>query len=57
MGQGTRRPRLAVPATALTCEDDEGRLRATRSLVVDRGDRLDVGSVCERSFALGAKRR
>jgi hypothetical protein len=44
-------------AWTLTCEDAEGRLRATRSLVIDRGDRLDVGNVCQGSFAVGAKRR
>jgi hypothetical protein len=30
----------------LTCEDKQGRVRATRDLVVDRGDRVDVGNVC-----------
>ncbi len=30
----------------LTCEDDDGRVVATRSVVVDRGDRVNVGNVC-----------
>ena len=33
-------------AWTLTCEDEDGRVRASRSVVVDRGDRLNVGRVC-----------
>ena len=31
----------------LSCEDADGRIVATRSVVVDRGDRLNVGRVCQ----------
>jgi Zinc carboxypeptidase len=44
-------------AWTLTCEDEEGRVRATRSLVVDRGDRVNVGRVCERGSIARAKKQ
>ncbi|HEU0024440.1 MAG TPA: hypothetical protein VFQ12_07410 [Thermoleophilaceae bacterium] len=52
-------PRVVGPKEAwmLSCEDAEDRLRATRQVVVDRGERVNVGKVCKRSFALGAKRK
>ena len=43
-------------AWMLTCEDEEGRLRGSRHVVVDRGERVDVGSVCTRAAAYAAKR-
>jgi len=33
-------------AWQLTCEDKKGHVRATRNVVVDRGDRVNVGKVC-----------
>ena len=39
----------------LTCEDKEGRLRASRQVIVDRGQRVNVGDVCRRSGAYAAK--
>ncbi len=44
-------PRFYGPKEAwqLTCEDEEGRVRAMRDVVVDRGDRIDVGRVCSRA--------
>ena len=33
-------------AWTLTCEDEEGRLQASRNLVIERGDRVNVGRVC-----------
>ncbi|MBA2631046.1 MAG: peptidase M14 [Thermoleophilaceae bacterium] len=52
-------PRFEGPKEAwiLSCEDKRGRLRASRQVIVDRGDRVNVGDVCKRSFALGAKAR
>lgn len=54
----------ATPATPgvkeawqLTCEDEEGRVRATRSLVIDRGDRVNVGRVCSSAAFAKAKRQ
>jgi hypothetical protein len=40
----------------LSCEDEEGRVRATRSVFVDRGDRLNVGRVCGGASAAKAAR-
>jgi hypothetical protein len=42
-------------AWTLTCEDRRGRVVATRNVVIDRGDRLNVRNVCERGPA-AAKR-
>ncbi len=39
----------------LTCEDTEGRLRASRQVIVDRGQQVNVGDVCRRSGAYAAK--
>ena len=36
----------AKEAWQLTCEDKKGKVRATRNVVVDRGDRVNVGNVC-----------
>ena len=43
-------------AWMLTCEDEDGHVRGTRRVVVDRGQRVDVGRVCTRSGAYAAKR-
>ena len=45
----------AREAWNLTCEDREGRLRAARQVVVDRGEKVNVGDVCRRSGAYAAK--
>ena len=51
----------AVPgeqeAWQLSCEDEQGRVRATRSLVIDRGDRVNVGRVCRSAAIARAKRQ
>ena len=39
----------------LTCEDEDGRVRGTRSVVVDRGDRIHVGRVCSNTGLASAK--
>jgi Zinc carboxypeptidase len=44
-------------AWTLTCEDEEGRLRSVRSLVVGRGDRVNVGRVCSSAAIARAKRQ
>jgi murein tripeptide amidase MpaA len=44
-------------AWTLTCEDRRGRLRAIRDLVVDRGDRVNVGRVCSSAAIARAKRQ
>ena len=44
-------------AWTLTCEDEEGRLRAVRNLVVDRGARVNVGRVCSSAAIAKAKRQ
>ncbi|MDQ5832896.1 MAG: peptidase M14, partial [Actinomycetota bacterium] len=44
-------------AWTLTCEDEEGRLQAVRNLVVDRGDRVNVGRVCSSAAFARAKRQ
>ena len=51
-------PRTVGPKEAwiLSCEDPEGRLRATRRVIVDRGETVNVGRVCSRSGAYAAKR-
>jgi Zinc carboxypeptidase len=43
-------------AWQLTCLDKKGRVRATRNLVVDRGDRLNVGDVCSATALARAKK-
>jgi hypothetical protein len=43
-------------AWTLSCEDEEGRQRATRNLVVDRCDRVNVGRVCSSAALAKAKR-
>jgi hypothetical protein len=42
------RPTTYGPKEAwqLSCEDQDGRTLATRSLVVDRGDRVNIGRLC-----------
>jgi zinc carboxypeptidase len=42
-------------AWQLTCEDEQGRIRATRNVVVDRGDRVNVGQVCSSAGMARAK--
>jgi hypothetical protein len=42
-------------AWQLTCEDEEGRVRGTRNVVVDRGDRVNVGAVCSSAGFARAK--
>jgi hypothetical protein len=44
-------------AWTLTCEDEEGRQRATRNLVIDRGDRANLGRVCSSAAIARAKRQ
>ena len=44
-------------AWQLTCEDEEGRVRAMRNLVVDRGERVNVGRVCSSVAIAVAKRQ
>ena len=39
----------------LTCEDEEGRVRGTRNVVVDRGERVSVGKVCSSAGLASAK--
>ena len=41
----------------LTCEDKEGHVRAMRNLVVDRGERVNVGRVCSSAAIAVAKRQ
>jgi hypothetical protein len=41
----------------LSCEDEDGRVRASRAVFVDRGDRLNVGRVCEGASAAKASRK
>ncbi|MBN1530304.1 MAG: hypothetical protein JW895_14685 [Thermoleophilaceae bacterium] len=43
-------------AWMLTCEDEAGRVRGSRRVVVDRGQSVSVGRVCTRSGAYAAKR-
>jgi hypothetical protein len=42
-------------AWQLTCEDKQGHVRATRNVVVDRGDRVNVGKVCTSAGLAAAK--
>lgn len=42
-------------AWQLTCLDKKGQVRATRNVVVDRGDRANVGKVCGASSLAAAK--
>jgi hypothetical protein len=39
----------------LTCEDEDGRVRASRALFIERGDRVNVGRVCEGFSAAKAR--
>ena len=36
----------ATEAWHLTCEDKKGKVRATRNVVVERGDKVNVGNMC-----------
>jgi hypothetical protein len=45
----------AHEAWQLTCEDKQGKVRATRQVVVDRGDRVNVGRVCGSGSLAAAK--
>lgn len=40
----------------LSCLDKQGRVRATRNVVVDRGDKVNVGNVCSSSGLAAAKK-
>ena len=51
----TPRHEDAKEAWHLTCTDKKGKVRATRNVVVDRGDRVNVGNVCSRAGLRGAK--
>ena len=52
-------PTPAVPGTTeawqLTCEDKKGKVRARRNVVVERGDRVNVGGVCGSGSLRAAK--
>ena len=52
----TPRHEDAKEAWHLTCEDKQGKVRATRDVVVDRGDRVNVGNVCSSGSLAAAKR-
>jgi len=39
----------------LTCEDKKGKVRVTRDVVVDRGDKVNVGKVCGSGSVAAAK--
>jgi Zinc carboxypeptidase len=43
-------------AWQLTCEDKRGRVQGTRKVVVERGDRVNVGEVCSSAGLAAAKR-
>lgn len=43
-------------AWQLSCEDEEGRVRGTRNVIVDRGDRVNVGKVCSSAAFAQAKK-
>jgi hypothetical protein len=45
----------AKEAWQLSCEDPQGRVRATRNVVVDRGDKVSVGKVCAAGSLAAAK--
>ena len=44
-------------AWTLTCEDEEGRQRATRNLMIERGERVNVGRVCSAAAIARAKKQ
>ncbi len=50
-------PRFYGPKESwqLTCEDEDGRVRGNRNVVVDRGDRVNVGKVCSTAGLARAK--
>ena len=45
----------ATEAWQLTCEDKKGKVRASRNVVVERGDRVNVGGVCSSGSLRAAK--
>jgi hypothetical protein len=51
----TPRHEDAKEAWRLTCTAKKGKVRATRNVVVDRGDRVNVGNVCPRGSLARAK--
>jgi hypothetical protein len=51
----TPRHEDAKEAWQLTCLDKKGKVRATRQVVVDRGDRVSVGRVCGAGSLAAAK--
>jgi len=52
----TPRHEDAKEAWQLTCEDKKGKVRVTRNVVVDRGDRVNVGNVCGSGSLAAAKK-
>ena len=44
-------------AWQLTCEDEDGRVRAMRDVVVDRGERVSLGRVCSSGAIARAKKQ
>ncbi len=52
----TPRHEDAKEAWQLTCVDKKGKVRATRQVVVDRGDKVNVGKVCGSAGIAAAKR-
>jgi hypothetical protein len=53
----TPRHEDAKEAWQLSCQDKKGKVRATRNVVVDRGDRVNVGNVCGKGSIASAKAR
>jgi hypothetical protein len=45
----------ATEAWQLSCLDKKGKVRATRNVVVERGDRVNVGNVCSSGSLARAK--
>ena len=52
----TPRHEDAKEAWQLSCVDRQGRVRSTRQVIVDRGDRVNVGRVCAATALAAAKR-
>jgi Zinc carboxypeptidase len=52
----TPRHEDAKEAWQLSCLDKKGKVRATRQVVVDRGDRVNVGKVCGANSIAAAKK-
>lgn len=52
----TPRHEDATEAWHLTCEDQHGHVRGTRNVIVDRGDKVNVGKVCSSAGLAAAKK-